>query len=429
MLETLRSFFDPPIYADPAGNRQKVIWIVRLRWLALIAQILSIAPAMEFHVLELSQLPAFVGVISALAMWNASTWLALRKERKVHPAQILIQLSADIAALSALLALTGGGWNPMVPILLVHTVLGAMLLEGQLSLLFFGVLILCLLSLQSFSHVPSGLEATLVPARMQFSAQLVVAVVFWITTAWLSRGMTSLQGHFAFLRERKTRIDRLRAVGALAAGLSHEFATPLNTAMLRLRRLARKEGLENHPDLLAAADALDRCEEVLRHMSGAQLRPERLSLDPVNVAELVDRVCSSVTHSHDDATIHTKIDRRGPPRALLPAVAFSQALLNLIDNALQAGRGQPVEVIVRSQAGRIDVVVLDRGDGWPDVVRTHLGEPFVTTKPDGVGLGLYYVHSLSEAVGAELILEDRAEGGAAARISLPAVPTEAEAHD
>ena len=35
--------------------------------------------------------------------------------------------------------------------------------------------------------------------------------------------------------------------------------------------------------------------------------------------------------AHEDATIHTRIDRRGPPRALLPAVAFSQALLNLID--------------------------------------------------------------------------------------------------
>lgn len=427
MLDTIRSFFDPPISTDPAGSRQKIIWIVRLRWLALVAQVLSIVPAVEFRILEPSQFLAFGGVIATLAAFNATTWLALRRERSLRPRQILLQLSADIAALSALLALTGGGWNPLVPILLVHTVLGAMLLEGQLSLLFFGLLVGCLLLLQSFSHVPSGLEATLVPARMLFPAQLLVAMVFWITTSWLSRGMRSMQTHFAFLSERKTRIDRLRAVGALAAGLSHEFATPLNTAMLRLQRLARKEGLQDHPDLTTAAEALDRCEEVLRHMSGAQLRPERLNLDPVNVGELVERVCSSVAKVHEGATIHTKIDRRGPQRALLPAVAFSQALLNLIDNALQAGKGEPVEVIVRNQTGRIDVVVLDRGDGWPDVVRSHLGEPFVTTKPDGVGLGLYYVHSLSEAVGAEFFLEDRAEGGAAARISLPAVPSEAEA--
>jgi C4-dicarboxylate-specific signal transduction histidine kinase len=54
------------------------------------------------------------------------------------------------------------------------------------------------------------------------------------------------------------------------------------------------------------------------------------------------------------------------------------------------------------------------------VVRTHFGQPFVTTKADGVGLGLYYVHTLAEALGAELRIEDRSEGGAAATLSLPA---------
>ena len=57
------------------------------------------------------------------------------------------------------------------------------------------------------------------------------------------------------------------------------------------------------------------------------------------------------------------------------------------------------------------------------MVRRHLGEPFVTTKPEGVGLGLYYVHSLAQAIGAELTLDDREFGGAVAKISLPLVPT------
>jgi C4-dicarboxylate-specific signal transduction histidine kinase len=65
---------------------------------------------------------------------------------------------------------------------------------------------------------------------------------------------------------------------------------------------------------------------------------------------------------------------------------------------------------------------MDRGPGWPEVVRKHFGEPFITTKPDGVGLGLYYVHNLTEAVGAQFTLEDRENGGAEARISVPALP-------
>ena len=111
---------------------------------------------------------------------------------------------------------------------------------------------------------------------------------------------------------------------------------------------------------------------------------------------------------------------RGPYRALIPSVAFSQGILNLIDNAIKSGGDERViDVTLDGGPDRVDLAVADRGQGWPAVVRNHLGEPFVTTRPGGVGLGLYYVHSLSEAIGAQLLLEDRVEGGAVARISLP----------
>jgi two-component system sensor histidine kinase RegB len=82
-----------------------------------------------------------------------------------------------------------------------------------------------------------------------------------------------------------------------------------------------------------------------------------------------------------------------------------------------------IEIGVERNGSRAELCVQDRGSGWPEVVRRHLGEPFVTTKPEGIGLGLYYVHSLAAAIGAELTLEDREFGGAIARISLPIVPT------
>ena len=422
MLDTLRSFFAPPFTSDLQQNRAKLVWVVRLRWIALVAQVLSILPAVAFRLLEPALVPEFLGIIGALALLNTSTWFGLRRGITSGPRQLFLQLLADICALSALLALTGGAWNPLLPILFVHSVLGAMLLEGRFSWIFFSLLILCLILLQSYPHIPPGLEGGLLPAEILFPAQLLVALVFWILTAWLARTLNSLQSEFAFLRERRTRIDRLRAVGALAAGLSHEFATPLNTAQLRLTRLARKQQLTNDVDVTAAREALDRCEDILRHMSGSQLEPERLRLEDIDVAELVEQVCNTVSRVHEDITIHTAIDHRGSRRALLPSVAFSQAILNLIDNAVESGGNEkPIEVIVRGQDDRIEVAVLDHGPGWPQVVRSHIGEPFVTTKPDGVGLGLYYVHSLSEAVGADFSLEDRPEGGAMVRISLPTI--------
>ena len=130
--------------------------------------------------------------------------------------------------------------------------------------------------------------------------------------------------------------------------------------------------------------------------------------------ELVKQVCSSVSRANAGASIRVDVEgqchRAGPCSR---AVAFSQALLNLIDNAIEsAGVEEEIDVLVQSRPGQIDVSVLDRGEGWPKVVRTHLGQPFLTTKPNGVGLGLYYVHTLAEALGGTFYLEDRSEGGA-----------------
>lgn len=423
MLETIRSFFAPPISAEVAQGTAKLTWIVRLRWIALLAQLGTIYPALHFQLLEPKKLPSFVGVIAVLAILNTATWFWLRRGGVASQPLVLFQLGTDALALSMMLALTGGAWNPVAPLLFVHAVLGSLLLEGRLSIYFFGMLLICLLFIQGFAYIPTGLRGTLVPPEILFPAQLLFAVVFWILTAWLSRTLTSLQSHFLVLRERKTRIDRLRAVGALAAGLSHEFATPLNTAQLKLRRLAREHGLEDNSDLATASEALDRCGEVLRHMAGSQLQPEGLSLEESDIDDLVEQVCTSLSQVNEGPTIKFLATGRSPRRALVPAVAFSQAVLNLIDNAIQSGGpDQPVEVVVGKRANYVEISVLDHGAGWPAVVRRHFGEPFVTTKPDGVGLGLYYVHTLVEALGAELVLEERTTGGAVARISLPAVP-------
>ena len=423
MFETLRIFFDPPITTDPEQSTAKLAWVVRLRWVAIGAQLLSILPALYFEVLEVAMRPWFLSVVATLAALNVGTWIGLRHGILSGPIHLLFQLSADILGLSALLILTGGAQNPMVPILLVHLMLGAMLLEGRMGLIFFVLFLGSLGLIQTNSHIiPPGLAGSLIPANILFPAQIVVALVFWILTSWLSGTLDSVKSWFWETQERKTRIDRLRAVGALAAGLSHELATPLNTAQLKLARLARMQGLENNEDLTTAIEELDRCGSVLRHMAGSQLHPNRLSLEIVELESLVLQVCKSVGRVHEQATIRFLDDGRGPKRVLIPTVAFSQALINLVDNSIESGGADgEIEIVVQRNGGRAELCVQDRGSGWPEVVRRHLGEPFVTTKAEGVGLGLYYVHSLAAAIGAELTLEDREFGGAVARISLPIV--------
>jgi two-component system sensor histidine kinase RegB len=245
--------------------------------------------------------------------------------------------------------------------------------------------------------------------------------MFWLLSRWLSSTLDALQQHFQALRERQGRIDRLAAVGALAAGLSHELATPLNTAMLNLERLGRKHDLGDASDLRDASDALDRCEDVLRHMVGSQLRPEGLELERVDLADLIAQVCESIRGGGAPTRMSYRTGSRREAPALVPAIAFTQALLNLVENAHEASpEGVPVEIGIHADPENVTVEVSNHGEGWPQIVRDHLGEPFVTTKAHGVGLGLYYVWTLMSALGGELTLEDRIEGGAVARMRLPA---------
>jgi two-component system sensor histidine kinase RegB len=413
------ALLDPPLSQLGEGNAAKLAWVVRLRWIALCAQGLSIFPALRFQLLEPARVPVFLGVVAALALLNALTWARLLRESDVSQPELGAQLFADIAALSALLGLSGGAWNPLVPLLFFHAGLGALLLEGRVSLGFFWSLVACLAFVQAFGHVPPGLMETRVSPAVLFPAQFLVAGVFWLFTTWLSHTLAALQAHVHARRQEQGRIDRLRAVGALAAGLSHEFATPLNTAMLKLERLARKLDLASDPALQEATESLARCEDVLRQMAGSQLRPDALRLEVEDVGDLVERVCAGLRA--EDPAVPLRFHReRGPALVLVPAVAFTQAVLNLVDNALEESNADaPVEVSVQATPERVTVEVRDRGPGWPELVRTHLGEPFVTTRPGGVGLGLYFAYTLAETIGGTLELDSGAGGGAIARLVLP----------
>ena len=419
MKNRVLALLEPPLTRHGDGNAAKLGWLVRLRWIALGAQSLSILPALRFDLLERERVPVFLGVVAALALLNAITGQRLRRGHEVSAVELGAQLFADIAALSTLLALSGGAWNPLVPLLFFHAGLGALLLEGRVSLAFFWSLVACLALVQAFGHVPPGLASARVAPAVLFPAQFLVAGVFWLFTTWLSHTLEALQAQVHARREERGRVDRLRAVGALAAGLSHEFATPLNTAMLKLERLARKIDVDAESTLREAREALLRCGDILRQMAGSQLRPDSLRLEVGDVADLVEQVCAGLRAEEPSVPLRFRRER-GPALVVLPAIAFTQAVLNLVENALEESSPEaPVEVDVSVTPEHVGIEVRDHGPGWPAIVRAHLGEPFVTTRPGGVGLGLYFAYTLAETVGGRLELDDTPGGGAIARLVLP----------
>ena len=109
-------------------------------------------------------------------------------------------------------------------------------------------------------------------------------------------------------------------------------------------------------------------------------------------------------------------------QAVIDKVQIQQVLVNLVRNAAQAmgdSMRRELSIATARAGGMVEISVSDTGPGLPETVRAKLFEPFVTTKPDGMGVGLSVCRTIIEAHGGELRAEDCADGGTIFRLTVP----------
>ena len=108
--------------------------------------------------------------------------------------------------------------------------------------------------------------------------------------------------------------------------------------------------------------------------------------------------------------------------AVIDKVQIQQILINLIRNSAEAMAGassRSLAVRASRKDGAIEIMVADTGTGLHEDVRAKLFQPFVTTKPQGLGVGLSICRSIAEAHGGRLWAEDRPGGGTVFRFTIP----------
>jgi PAS domain S-box-containing protein len=233
------------------------------------------------------------------------------------------------------------------------------------------------------------------------------------------------------LRQEIAHAGRVSMMGQLATGLAHEINQPL-AAILRNAEAAELFLQHATPDLdeiraiLADIRADDeRAGHVIDRMRGLLKRrtPETRRLD---VAALVGEVAALVRV--DAASRQVKLDLVVPhdlPQVRGDRVHLQQVLLNLILNGMDAlDKARPedrrVGVIARLNAAQaVEIVVNDAGPGIPADVLGQIFNPFFTTKPHGMGMGLAISRTIIEAHDGQLWAENTPGGGAAFLFTLP----------
>ncbi len=219
---------------------------------------------------------------------------------------------------------------------------------------------------------------------------------------------------------------RLAAIGQFTSGIVHEIRTPLGTIGMALEHLAGLQDL-NEGSRRRARLALDESRRLGRLLENILLYAKPLSLQrqPLRLDQLVRAL--SAQAPFDDPRLH--IDHAA--LAALPEVPldrdrFTQVLLNLLQNALQANGDDPRGVRIGGHVDQTqDAVVITVENGGPPIREEEiprLFEPFYTTRAAGTGLGLPIVLRLVQAHGGEIRIRSNAEQGTRVEVILPLEP-------
>lgn len=215
----------------------------------------------------------------------------------------------------------------------------------------------------------------------------------------------------------------------LLARLAHEIRNPLSSLDIHVQLL--EEDLAQAPAQVRKKAAarfeiihgeLHRLESMVKHFLSLA-GPSSLDLRQVEVTEVVGHVCELL---HPEAAARgVEIVMRIPetmPVLIADPVQLTQALVNLVINAIQAVEGDGrVEVSVRVDAGKefLAIEIHDTGPGVPLEKQSAIFEPFFTTKTEGSGLGLWIVQQIVTAHGGVVVASNAAKGGAVFTVHLP----------
>jgi two-component system sensor kinase FixL len=231
-------------------------------------------------------------------------------------------------------------------------------------------------------------------------------------------------------RAELTHMARVSTMGELAASLAHELSQPL-TAILSNAQAAQRF-LAGDPDLDHVREILSdivrdnrRAGEVLRRMR-ALVRKQERQRESLDLASVIGDVVMLVRSDAILRDVRVSVDFVADlPRVRGDRIQLQQVTLNLLMNAFEAMKDCPAghrEVALRGdvdQAGSVRVAVRDRGIGVSADKPERLFEPFYTTKPDGLGMGLAICRSIVEAHGGSLWWEHNPERGATFFFTLP----------
>lgn len=392
-------------------------YLLMLRALAMGCQVIALVAAYAIARVPVPWMPITV-VMIVLGVITWRSWQQVSGGQAVSEAVVVGQLCVDIVALAILLYFTGGSWNPFVSLFLLPVTVAAATLRPAYTW-FIVICAAACYTLLMFHH-----EQTLHWGHgdAHFALHLWGMWLGFLLSAGIVAFFVARIG--ATLREHDRELATARqmsALGAMAAGAAHELGTPLATMAVVAREIELQ--LADRPELVdelgLLRGQLDRCKGILGRMATQAGQAPAAAGAPAQLDQYLAGVIAEWQSQRPEARLSLTLDGARPAPRIVVDSTLTQALINILNNAADAS---PHDVAVRAHwdESEMTMQIRDSGPGIAGAVRDGLGKAFVTSKPQGMGLGLFLARTTLGRLGGEVRLDDRRDGtGAQAEIRLP----------
>jgi len=401
----------------------RLLIVMRAVAIAAVVAILYCFDGVLAVKLPLGPLAALIALYAALDVATL-----LRLPAPVTQLEMLGQLLADVAILSAVLYFTGGARNPLALYYLVLVLYSAMALPPRLVWPLAAACLLSYVALQFFHVDLPRPRSEDIDRTLDYVTQLAIYGFIAALIVWFGIKLNALQRaqheHLRAQAEKDVRERYLIGLAALSAGTAHELCTPLSTISVVVGELRESESPP--PDWKESIDMLwsqvQLCRRSLAAMAGAA-GVERLGeMRSVPAVELLEELAARLRSLRPDVALNVSI-HIDDTLVLRSDHTLAQALMSFLNNAADAS---PDWVELRAVQDRLKplklvIEVRDRGPGIAPELRERLGKALITSKAPGSGhgSGILIAQSAIERFGGSVAISARRSGGTCVRVELP----------
>lgn len=413
---------------DMNQGRVRLATLIRLRWIAVAGQLLTVCYVYIGLGFVLPVL-ACIAAIGCSVLLNIALTIVYPSRMRLGPTSATTLLAYDVLQLMALLYLTGGVENPFAMLIMVPVIVSAATLPLRNTICLAAIASIAI-AILIYNYMPLpwfvGFRFQLpFIYKLALAAAIGASMIFLSLYAWrLAEESRQMSTALAATELVLSREQKLHALDGLAAAAAHELGTPLSTIVLVTKELENERASDAslREDMQLLRSQAERCREILQKLTRAPDAQDPMHAS-LSIRELIDEASApyrdrkvllavaSKPSKTDDETNGLSAEPIGERQ---PGVVFG--LGNLIENAVGYAR-ERVDITARWDKTTVQVEIADDGPGFPADLMDSLGDPYVTTrgsgqanreaKAGGLGLGFFIAKTLLERSGATVELDNK----------------------